>query len=203
MSLVQLIRHRRDTVHRWRETSCARLCGCSMAYCSIACARRRPGVDRDTQRRPCVCVSLRGVARRAHARRRRRDGVECAPDASTRPHPHRADATAGSSHAVEEATIRTPKQTLGTCAACARRTAGYIENTKAIFSGDSEKVTVRPVDSPSRGASTSSSFDGALIALLGGGRSSARRGGPERLLVDGATLNKFFVALLQGFIRLE
>ena len=39
--------------------------------------------------------------------------------------------------------------------------------------------------------------------LLGGRRSSARRGGPERLLVDGATLNKFFVALLEGFIRLE
>ena len=97
----------------------------------------------------------------------------------------------------------TAKQTLGTCAACARRTAGYIENTKAIFSGDSEKVTVRPVDSPSRGASTSSSFDGGFNNLLGGRRSSARRGGPERLLVDGATLNKFFVALLQGFIRLE
>ena len=36
-----------------------------------------------------------------------------------------------------------------------------------------------------------------------GRRSSARRGGPERLLVDGATLNKFFVALLEGFVRLE
>ena len=68
-----------------------------------------------------------------------------------------------------EATIRTPKQTLGTCAACARRTAGYIENTKAIFSGDSEKVTVRPVDSPSRGASTSSSLDGALITFSAAG----------------------------------
>ena len=44
---------------------------------------------------------------------------------------------------------------------------------------------------------------GGFNNFLGGGRSSARRGGPERLLVDGATLNKFFVALLEGFIRLE
>mmetsp|Transcript_11536 Transcript_11536/g.33972 ORF Transcript_11536/g.33972 Transcript_11536/m.33972 type:complete len:254 (-) Transcript_11536:607-1368(-) len=58
---------------------------------------------------------------------------------------------------------------LGTCAACARRTAGYIENTKAIFSGEREKVTVRPVDSPSRGASTSSSLDGALITFSAAG----------------------------------
>ena len=48
-------------------------------------------------------------------------------------------------HAIEEATIRTPKQTLGTCAACARRTAGYIEKTKAIFSGRQ-----REGDGPSR-----------------------------------------------------
>ena len=61
------------------------------------------------------------------------------------------------------------RQTLGTCAACARRTAGYIEKTKAIFSGEREKVTVRPVDSPSRGASTSSSFDGALITFSAAG----------------------------------
>ena len=46
---------------------------------------------------------------------------------------------------------------------------GDIENTKAIFSGDSEKVTVRPVDSPSLGASTSSSFDGALTAFSAAG----------------------------------
>ena len=72
-------------------------------------------------------------------------------------------------HAIEETTIRTPKRTLGTCAAWARRTAGYILKTKAIFSGDSEKVTVRPVDSPSRGASTSNSFDGALIAFSAAG----------------------------------
>ena len=68
-----------------------------------------------------------------------------------------------------EATIRTPKQTLGTCAACARRTAGYIENTKAIFSGEREKVTVLPLLSPSRGASTNSSFEGALITFSAAG----------------------------------
>ena len=116
-------------------------------------------------------VSLRGVARtrtRPTPPPRRRRGVPRAPRHDPTPR-HRADTTAGSSHAVEEARIRTPKQTLGTCAACARRTAGYIENTKAIFSGDSEKVTVRPVDSPSRGASTSSSFEGALITFSAAG----------------------------------
>ena len=66
----------------------------------------------------------------------------------------------------------------------------------------------REGDGPSRRLAFARRVDqqfvrGGFNNFLGGGRSSARRGGPERLLVDGATLNKFFVALLQGFIRLE
>ena len=99
-------------------------------------------------------------------------------------------------------TIRTPKQTLGTCAACARRTAGYIENTKAIFSGDSEKVTVRPVDSPSRGASTSSSFDGALITFSAAGARRPVAAAQNASSSTAPVTTKFFVALLQGFVRL-
>jgi hypothetical protein len=118
---------------------------------------------RDTGNGACVSAPLRlldGVlldrsARAAPAGR----GRDRAPEGDRQPPRRRRS----------EATIRTPKQTLGTCAACARRTAGYILKTKAIFSGDSEKVTVRPVDSPSLGASTSSSFDGALITFSAAG----------------------------------
>ena len=109
-------------------------------------------------RRRRVCVRVDGL-KEARACHQHAVGARYRP-ASTRQPPRRRRS---------EATIRTPKQTLGTCAACARRTAGYIEKTKAIFSGDSEKVTVRPVDSPSRGASTSSSLEGALITFSAAG----------------------------------
>jgi len=62
-------------------------------------------------------------------------------------------------------------------------------------------------DGPSRRLAFARRVDEQFIGwgfnnFLGGRRSSTRRGGPERLLVDRATLNKFFVALLQGFVRL-
>ena len=65
----------------------------------------------------------------------------------------------------------------------------------------------RKGDGPSRRLAFARRVDqqfvgGGFNNFLGGRRSSTRRGGPERLLVDGTCHNEFFVALLQGFITL-
>ena len=145
---------------------CAPPCAARWRTARSVCARAPTGRRRDTATRASAQPSdAAAQGRHAHTPGRcRRDGVEACPG--------RLDATPP--HAIEQTPFghRSKPDTeanLGTCAACARRTAGYIEKTKAIFFGRQ-----REGDGPSRRLAFAqrvdhSSFEGALITFSAAG----------------------------------
>ena len=114
------------------------------------------------------------------------------------------DRETGTRHAVDAAKIMKGRrsQYLGHVRRVGPAHRGIHTKNKSNFFGRQ-----REGDGPSRRLAFARRVDQQFIGrgfnnFLGGRRSSTRRGGPERLLVDGATLNKFFVALLQGLVTL-
>ncbi len=207
VSLVQLIRQQRDTGNgstRWRETLCVR-----------APLRLLDGVLLDRPARAAPAGRGRDSASLVARTPSTRDEAmvqtavaatasRCAPDASTRPHP-----TPSSRHyrwvvpRRRRSNDSDTEANLGHVRRVRPAHRGIHREHKGYFFGRQ-----REGDGPSRRLAFARRVDqqfvrGGFNNFLGGGRSSARRGGPERLLVDGATLNKFFVALLEGFICLE
>ena len=201
--------HRRDTVSaRWREALCVR--ASAAARWRTARSVRARGADRAStrhragglgqprDRQPPRCRAYAHTPDAAAATASR-----CAPDASTRPHP-----TPSSRHyrwvvpRRRRSNDSDTEANLGHVRRVRPPHRGIHRKHKGYFFGRQ-----REGDGPARRLAFARRVDQQFVRrgfnnFLGGWRPSTRCGGPERLLVDRATLNKFFVALLEGFIRL-